>query len=54
MRQLLDQGPFSPEDAVRAGLVDELAYEDQLDDRVPAAAAGRARCAASRARDYSA
>jgi protease IV len=35
MRQLLDQGPFSPEDAVRLGLVDGLAYEDQLDDRVP-------------------
>jgi protease IV len=34
-RQLLDQGPFSPEDAVRYGLVDALAYEDQLDDRVP-------------------
>jgi protease-4 len=34
-RQLLDQGPFSPEDAVRSGLVDGLAYEDQLDDRVP-------------------
>ena len=35
MRQLLDRGPFSPEDAVRFGLVDGLAYEDQLDDRVP-------------------
>ena len=34
-RELLDQGPFSPEDAVRYGLVDGLAYEDQLDDRVP-------------------
>ena len=35
MRQLLDQGPFLPADAVRLGLVDGLAYEDQLDDRVP-------------------
>ena len=35
MRGLIDQGPFSPEDALRAGLVDDLAYEDQLDDRVP-------------------
>src|SRR5262245_57088296 len=35
VRALLDQGPFSPEDALRAGLVDDLAYEDQLDDRVP-------------------
>jgi protease-4 len=35
MRDLIDQGPFTPEDAVRLGLVDDLAYEDQLDDRVP-------------------
>jgi protease-4 len=34
-RQLLDQGPFLPQDAVEMGLVDGLAYEDQLDDRVP-------------------
>jgi protease-4 len=35
VRALLDQGPYSPEEAMRAGLVDDLAYEDQLDDRVP-------------------
>ena len=35
VRALLDQGPFAPEDALRPGLVDDLAYEDQLDDRVP-------------------
>ena len=35
VRELLDQGPFAPEDALRVGLVDALAYEDQLDDRVP-------------------
>jgi len=35
IRTLLDQGPFLPEDALRTGLVDDLAYEDQLDDRVP-------------------
>jgi protease-4 len=35
MRELIDQGPFTPEDAVRLGLVDDLAYADQLDDRVP-------------------
>lgn len=35
MRALIDQGPFSPEDALRAGLIDDLAYEDQLDDRIP-------------------
>ena len=33
VRALIDQGPFAPEEALRAGLVDELAYEDQLDDR---------------------
>src|SRR4029450_4272796 len=31
---LIDQGPFLREDALRHGLVDGLAYEDQLDDRV--------------------
>lgn len=36
VRMLLDQGPFTPEDALRVGLVDDLAYEDELDDRVPA------------------
>jgi protease IV len=35
VRALLDDGPFSPEDALRAGLIDDLAYEDQIDDRVP-------------------
>ena len=35
VRALIDQGPFDPEDALRHGLVDELVYEDQLDDRVP-------------------
>jgi protease-4 len=35
VRALIDEGPFAPEDALRAGLVDDLVYEDQLDDRVP-------------------
>jgi protease-4 len=35
IRALLDQGPFVAGDALAAGLVDELAYEDELDDRVP-------------------
>jgi protease-4 len=35
VRQLVDQGPFLPEEALRDGLIDGLAYEDQLDDRVP-------------------
>jgi protease-4 len=34
VRQLVDHGPFLPEDAVRAGLVDDVAYEDELDDKV--------------------
>jgi len=32
VRALVDEGPFLAEQALRAGLVDTLAYEDQLDD----------------------
>jgi protease-4 len=32
VRALIDQGPFLPNDALRVGLVDALAYDDQLDD----------------------
>ncbi len=35
VRMLFDQGPFVAAKALAAGLVDELAYEDELDDRVP-------------------
>jgi protease-4 len=35
VRALLDQGPFLPEDAKQAGLVDDLAYADEIDDKVP-------------------
>jgi protease-4 len=35
VRALIDQGPFQPVDALRLGLVDEIAYEDELDDLVP-------------------
>jgi protease-4 len=34
MRALIDQGPFLPENALNAGLVDEVAYEDQVDDNI--------------------
>jgi len=34
VRQLVDDGPFLAEDAVRAGLVDDLAYDDQLDAKI--------------------
>ena len=30
VRKLLDEGPFLPEQAKRAGLIDDLAYEDQV------------------------
>jgi protease-4 len=45
VRRLLDDGPFLPEDALHAGLIDDLAYEDQVEDRLggarrPSAAAG--------------
>jgi protease IV len=33
VRALIDDGPFLARDAVRLGLVDGLAYEDQLDDQ---------------------
>jgi protease-4 len=34
VRALIDQGPFQPQDALRVGLIDEVAYEDELDDLV--------------------
>ena len=33
VRALIDEGPFLARDALRLGLVDGLAYEDQLDDQ---------------------
>src|SRR5688500_7883948 len=35
VRALIDQGPFQPADALRVGLIDEVAYEDELDDLMP-------------------
>ena len=32
IRALIDRGPFQPDEALRVGLVDDLAYEDELDD----------------------
>lgn len=34
VRAILDRGPLLPEEAVRLGLVDDVAYEDQIDDKV--------------------
>ena len=36
VRALIDQGPFQPVDAIRLGLIDDIAYEDELDDLIPA------------------
>ena len=36
VRTLIDQGPYQPVDALRVGLIDEVAYEDELDDLEPA------------------
>jgi protease-4 len=36
VRMLIDEGPFAPEAAQQMGLVDGLAYLDQLDDRIVA------------------
>jgi protease IV len=52
VRALIDQGPFTPEDALRHGLVDELAYEDQLDDRVPELRSGSRETRRIEGRDY--
>lgn len=49
VRRLIDHGPYLPEDAVRAGLVDDLAYEDELDDKVQL---GRDGMRVLRQRDY--
>ena len=34
VRALIDHGPYLPEDAIRAGLIDDVAYEDEIDDKV--------------------
>ncbi len=40
VRALIEQGPFQPADALRVGLIDEVAYEDELDDLDPDLAGG--------------
>ena len=32
VRALIDEGPFLPQDALRVGLIDEVAYEDQVEE----------------------
>jgi protease-4 len=36
IRTLIDDGPLLPEDALHAGLVDDVAYEDQVDEKLRA------------------
>jgi protease IV len=43
VRALIDQGPFLSSEALQAGLVDELAYEDQVDDGLRAASGAQPR-----------
>ncbi|HEY7172836.1 MAG TPA: signal peptide peptidase SppA [Vicinamibacterales bacterium] len=40
VRTLIDQGPFLPEDALRVGLIDDVAYEDQVLEKLRAAKPG--------------
>jgi protease IV len=41
VRALLDEGPFLPENALRAGLIDDVAYEDQVEEKLRPGGAGR-------------
>jgi protease-4 len=41
IRAAIDEGPFLAEGAKRAGLVDALGYEDQVDDEAPVAGTSR-------------
>jgi protease-4 len=52
VRAIMDRGPLTPQEALEAGLVDDLAYEDQLDDRVPAFRDGSREIRRIEGRDY--
>jgi protease-4 len=49
VRELIDHGPYLAEDAMRVGLVDDLAYEDEIDDKVEL---GRGQLRTVRQTDY--
>jgi protease-4 len=34
VRRLIDEGPFLPENALRAGLIDDVAYEDEVEEQL--------------------
>jgi protease-4 len=52
VRALLDQGPFTPQEALDHGFVDALAYDDQVDDRMREWRLGAGEMARIEARDY--
>jgi protease-4 len=39
VKSLIDHGPFLSEDALKAGLIDDVSYDDELDDKVKLGAA---------------
>lgn len=41
VRRLVDEGPFLPDTALRAGLIDEVAYEDQAQEKLQPGGASR-------------
>src|SRR5262249_17619960 len=47
VQHLIDDGPFLPEDALRAGLVDDVLYEDQVEEKLRVLAAGGDKSAAA-------
>lgn len=52
VRRLIDEGPFTPGQAKAAGLVDALAYEDQLDDLMRELKIGSGEMRRVEGRDY--
>ncbi len=47
VRALIDQGPFLPDEALRVGLVDDLIYADQIEEKAHLAGGSEARFEAS-------
>jgi protease-4 len=47
VQRMIDDGPFLPEDALRAGLVDDVLYEDQVEEKLRAIRPGNDQTAAS-------
>jgi protease-4 len=47
IQHLIDDGPFLPEDALRAGLVDDVLYEDQVEEKLRGIVSGGDKSAAA-------